>query len=420
MRLLRNDLGPTWLNKLANCLTPRRIRAQAIILMVCLWSGAIVDFSTSGTLDRVGNIKFQDFLVFYTSGKLVRQHRSNELFNQRTEAQETQALLERPAQIQLPTVYGPQVGFFFSPFSRMSFFTAASFWVAISILTYLLCCYWIWHACPSLYSARDLIISLVLAFPPFSHFVVRGQLSSVVLLCFVAAYYAFRSRHDWLAGLALGALIFKPQFLIGIVVILLWTRAWKNVTGLFIGCLAQLGLTWAYFGTEVMRTYASTLWHLPQMTTNLEPGVAHTQMHSLRSFWVLLFPWREVSATLYAISAIAVLYIAAKAWRSSGPLALRFSALVLATVLVNPHLFVYDLLVLAPVFFLVTDWMIQHLEHPWSPGVRALLYLSFLLPLFGPMAIWTHIQLSVIVFVGLLIVLTYILNQQTEYINWSN
>jgi hypothetical protein len=308
-------------------------------------------------------------------------------------------------------VYGPQVGLFFSPFSRPSFLTAATLWASASVLIYLFCCYGIWRACPALHSVGSLIV-LILAFPPFFHFVVRGQLSSIVLLCFVAAYYAFASGHVWLAGLALGTLIFKPQFLIGIVVILLWNRAWKSLAGILIGCLAQLGFAWAYFGTTVMREYARILWHLPQMAASLEPGVAQTQMHSLRAFWTLLFPWPEVSLSLYVFSAIGVIYIAAKAWSIPGPLALRFSALVLAVVLVNPHLFVYDLLVLVPMFFLLTDWAVQHPDHPWSRGVKPLLYLCFALPLFGPVAIWTHLQLSVIVFVGLLIVLTGILRQQ--------
>jgi len=34
-----------------------------------------------------------------------------------------------------------------------------------------------------------------------------------------------------------------------------------------------------------------------------------------------------------------------------------------------------------------------------------LLYLSFLLPLFGPLAHWTHLQLSVVVFVAIMWIL---------------
>src|ERR1051325_1059856 len=107
------------LNRLATWLTLRRIRAQAIILLVCLWSAALVDFSNVGLQDRSGNIKFQDFLVFYTSGKLVMQHHSDQLFDPQVQSREIQAVLGRPTQIQLPNMYGPQVGFVFSLFGRM-------------------------------------------------------------------------------------------------------------------------------------------------------------------------------------------------------------------------------------------------------------------------------------------------------------
>jgi hypothetical protein len=285
-------------------------------------------------------------------------------------------------------------------------------WTIVSVAIYLFGCYWTWRSCTALHSCRWLIVFVVLAFPPFFHFVVRGQLSSLVMVCFVAAFYAFQAKHEWLAGLALGSLIFKPQFMIGIVVILLAARAWKSIGGVLSGSLLQVGLCWIYFGTAVMRAYVTMLWHLPQTIRNLEPGVSQAQMHSLRSFWTLVFPWSDVSIVFYVVSSIAVLYISVKAWKSSGPVTLRFSILILATVLVNPHLFIYDLLVLVPLFFLASDWAIQHYEHASSPSLKALLYLSFVLPLFGPVAIWTHVQLSVIAFVGLLIVLVSILREE--------
>ena len=125
-------------------------------------------------------------------------------------------------------------------------------------------------------------------------------------------------------------------------------------------------------------------------------------MHSLRSFWTLLFRWPLAATALYLLSSIAIIALAATIWKSAAPLALRFSTLLLAAVLVNPHLFIYDLLALAPIFLLLADWSIENAPHPETPILRVLLYLAFLLPLFGPVARWTHIQLSVLIFVTLL------------------
>jgi hypothetical protein len=75
---------------------------------------------------------------------------------------------------------------------------------------------------------------------------------------------------------------------------------------------------------------------------------------------------------------------------------------VFAAVLVNPHLYIYDLLALGPAFLLLTDWSLQNLSNPAKPALDVLLYLAFLLPLFGPLALWTHLQISVVVFAALL------------------
>jgi len=397
---------PTWLATFSNWLTPRRIRAQAIVLALCLWSVAIWDFSNSGLMDRAGNIKFQDFLAFYTGGKLVAQHRSGELFDFAVQHKEYEALLGRQVQVSLPAVYGPQVSLFFSPWSRLPFLVAGSWWVIASALIYFFCCLWMWRACPALSSARDVVIPAILAFPPFFHFALRGQNSSLVLLCFAAAFFSFRSGRAWLAGFALGSLVFKPQFLPGILAILLSGFAWRSLAGVFAACSLQIGLAWSYFGTAVMRAYFVTLWHLPQISSSLEPGISQAQMHSLRSFWLLLLPWPAVAVSLYFLSSIFVLGMAARTWNSSASLSVRFSALTLATILVNPHLFVYDLLALAPAFFLLANWIREHSAHGPPASIPLLLYLSFLLPLLGPLTIWTHFQVSVVAFVGLLMALT--------------
>jgi hypothetical protein len=131
-------------------------------------------------------------------------------------------------------------------------------------------------------------------------------------------------------------------------------------------------------------------------------------MHSLQSFLEILIPWRPAVWSLYLLSSAAVIMIAATIWKGPSPLALRFSALTFAAALVNPHLYIYDLAALTPAFLLLTDWLIVNSHHPMKSPLAVLLYLAFLLPLFGPLAYWTHLQLSVVVFAAILWVLSRI------------
>jgi hypothetical protein len=81
---------------------------------------------------------------------------------------------------------------------------------------------------------------------------------------------------------------------------------------------------------------------------------------------------------------------------------MRYSALLLATVLLAPHLTVYDLVILAPAFLLLSDWIVSQPGHSATLPFKFLLYPAFVLPLLGPLARWTHFQLSVPVMAALL------------------
>ena len=82
---------------------------------------------------------------------------------------------------------------------------------------------------------------------------------------------------------------------------------------------------------------------------------------------------------------------------------------MLASVLVAPHLIVYDLVILAPVFLLMADWVLAQSAIAPAAGsasaMKVILYLTYLATLLsGPIARWTHLQVSVVVMSGLIYV----------------
>jgi len=383
-------------------LNPRRLRAQALVLAICLWGVCAVDYATPGLFDRAGNIKFQDFLQFPVAARLIAQDRASELYDDRVLADGIRAIVGRETSVYLQYFYGPQVALPFVPLVRFSFLAQAGIWVTFSMLIYFTCVYLLWKACSGLSSYPGLVALCAIAYPPLFHFFVRGQISAPALACFTAAFLAVRFHHDWLAGIALGLLAFKPQFLVAIPLVLLLAQAWKVFAGLALSAGAQLACTLIYFRPAVIRSYITMLLHSAGQPGTTELSLSPIQMHSLRTFWVLLIPWPRGVWALYALSSLAVIGMAAAVWKSSSPPALRFSALTLAAVLVNPHIYIYDLLVLAPVLLLVVDWSVSNLHRQSATKLLGLSYLAFILPLLGPLSRWTHVQVSVPVFVALL------------------
>ena len=393
---------PAWIESATKWLTPRRLRAQAIVLALCLWGVCAVDYATPGLVDRAGNIKFQDFIQFPIAARLIAQGRASELYNGQVLADGIRAIVGRDTHVYLQYFYGPQVALPFTPLLRLPFITQAEIWVTLSALLYFGCIYLLWRACPALRPYPALVAICAVAYPPLFHFFVRGQLSALVLVCFTAAGLAFLAHRDWTAGVALGFLAFKPQFLAGVILVLLLAQAWKPFASLALSACAQMTFIWIYFGQRVTRTYFAMLLHSASQPGTTELSLSPIQMHSLRSFWSLLIPWPTGVWLLYILGTLAVIAVTVVIWKSSSPPALRFSALILAAVLVSPHLYIYDLLALAPALLLLADWSLTHPQHPCTPALRGLLYLAFILPLFGPLSHWTHLQLSVPVFAALL------------------
>jgi len=380
-------------------LTERRVRRHALLLGLVMWSVYAVDLATPGLRDRAGLLKASDFLHFYTLGSLAAEGRGELLYDAQAQAAESLRRVPESEGVFFQPVYGPQVAILFAPLARLPYAWAAFLWVTLSALLYALCVRAVWKTCPHLSAHGNSVVLLAAAYPAFFQLAAHGQNSALALACFTGALLALRAEKRLLAGVAIGMLIYKPQLGLVAAVVFLAGGEWRMVIGAVAGAAAQLAAGWAYFGTPVMEAYAATLRQLPQMATVLEPKLY--QMHSLRAFWLLAVPWAGVAQALYLLTAVAVVLWAVAAWRSGAPLALRYAALLLATVLVTPHLTVYDLVVLAPALLLLGDWSLGHPEHKMNAGMRVALYLSFALPLLGTVTEVTRVQLSVVAFAAL-------------------
>ena len=384
----------------ASWLTAKRLRAHGLILALCLWSVYAWDVSAPGLRDRAGNLKGTDFLHLYTLGLLALAHRGADLYSMQAQAALAAQRVPDAAGIRYLPLYPPQVSIFFAPLARLPYLWALILWLTLSSLTYSLCCYAIWRISPNLRQHKLTVLILAFAFPAFWHLIAWGQTSALALAFFTVAYFALRAQREFLTGIALGCLIFKPQLAVASGIVFLVSLRWKVIAGALFGAAAQLAAACSYYGIDPLRGWFHTLLNVPALLPLLEPKVYQT--HSLRTFWSMLLPWPSVSLALYLVTAILVSALTIACWRGSFAMSLRYSTLLLASVLLAPHLTVSDLVILAPAFLLLSDWIVAHSNEPTAPSLKILLYLVFILPLIGPLARWTHFQLSVLVMAALL------------------
>jgi alpha-1,2-mannosyltransferase len=375
-------------------LTARRLRAHATILAWCLWGFYLWTLATPGFRDRNGNLKGTDFLHFYTLGSLAIEHRAADLYDMKAQAALAVQRVPGAAGIRYLPLYPPQVSLFFAPFAHFYYGWALSLWWACTAILYGACCYGIWRACPHLQSHAGTVAIAAVAFPAFWHLIAWGQTSALALACFTATYFLLRAKRELLAGLVLGCLIFKPQLGLAAAVVFLATGAWKIVAGAIISAIVELSVGVLYYGMQPLREYIHLLQRVGELFPLLEPKPYQT--HCLRSFWALLLPWAWLSFAAYVLTALLVVGLTIATWKCTESLALKYSSLLLASVLVAPHLTVYDLVILAPAVLLSCDWTLSQVPSSSTRRFGTLLYLIYALPLIGPLARITHVQLSVI------------------------
>lgn len=384
----------------AQWLTAKRLRAHGVLLGVALWSIYLWTLATPGLRDRNGNLKGTDFLHFYTLGALANARDGAHLYDMDVQAALAAKLVPAASGIRYLPLYPPQTSLLFMPLARLPYPWALSAWWTISAALYGACCFAIWRVCPSLHGYGSLVLILALAFPPFFHLIAWGQTSALALVCFTAAFLQLREGKQFTAGLALGLLAFKPQLGLAAALVFLIGGNWKVLSGAALSAAVEFSAGILVCGVRPLRQWIVQITHVGSIMPWLEPKPYQT--HCLRTFWSMLVPWAAASAFLYAVSGLAVIIVVGALWKRGDQVApsLRYSALLLATVLISPHLTVYDLVILAPAILLLAD---SALANPSSRGVLGtLLYFVYVLPLLGPLARWTHLQLSVIAIAALL------------------
>jgi alpha-1,2-mannosyltransferase len=377
-------------------LTLKRLRAHGAIVGLCLWSLYAWNIATPGLRDRNGNLKGTDFLHLYTLGSLAIAHRGSDLYDINAQAALAAQRVPEAAGIRYLPLYPPQVSIFFAPLAHLSYGWALIVWWACSAALYAICCYSLWRACPNLRQYAGTVVLLALAFPAFFHLIAWGQTSAAALACFTGMFFLLRDRREFLAGLVLGCLIFKPQLGLAAAILFVSLGAWKILAGAALSAAGELSLGVLYYGIEPLRHWLHMLRDVQSILPLLEPKPYQT--HSLRTFWSMLVPWQHLALALYVLSAAIVLGLTIACWKRSPavPMSLRYSALLLASALVAPHLTVYDLIILAPAFILLANWLVSQNPTRSAWWLGTLLYFAYMLPLLGPFSRWTHVQLSVI------------------------
>lgn len=348
-----------------------------------------------------------DFLQEWIGGYIVRQGDKSRFYDasyaQELEHDEALVGFQWRESEYFPLVYPPFYYLLVSPLSLLPFHAAAVVWAALMSTAYAAAwMLFVSSVCPdrerrARLSELACLLPASLLYMPLIESFTSSQKGGLLLLILMGTFYLFSTKRPYLAGVVFGLIAFKPQFALPIAFFMLWKRQGRFVlggitTGLVLVCLC------AALGTGVCRQYFEFSSRAGEYLHNA--GYDLTKSHAWSGFFALLLgetSWLLHPATIAASAA--TLGTVALALR--GPLepeSLRFrrqfSACIVATVLLSPHLYTYDLTVLLlPLGFLAVEAN-EHRTLPWGLGWIGLL-LFCLAGLSPGLAAATGVQLTV-------------------------
>lgn len=316
----------------------------------------------------------RDFLHFYTQGVIARQHDVHALYDVAAMASAADRALPGVPKHVFPPVYGPQVALFFAPMAALSYVSALYVWLAVTIVGSGACLYLVWRHADDRQALGAWVVAVLALGAPGLHFTLSfAQVSVLGLAAFTALWLALQHQRPFLAGVAVGLLAYKPQLGIVAAAVFVFHRQWRVVAGATMTVAVQALMAAACWGPSVFGDYVGALRRLPAFIDAMEPD-KHVAF-SMRAVLLALHVPSTASVVISLALSIVVVVIGVATWRASVPLALRYSALVFATLLVNPHLYGYDLLIATPAMLLAGAWA-WHRRRRVALTLLALLYIG--------------------------------------------
>lgn len=371
------------------------------LLLLPLWvfgAGELARFGWNsmapGPYERNGMIKGRDFVQFYVAGVLARENAWSTLYDV-AELEHAVGRIVPPAAGQIPApLYGPQVALFFAPFSRLSYLDARWWWCAVSALMYFLAAAVVIRTSAPLRGRQVIAWITIVCNPALAMLLATGQTGAIAVTAWALAAAALANGRLLLFGASLGLLAYKPPLVIGAIPVLVILGHWRALGGAVLSAAGQWATVVIITGIDPWREYIAAMAHVPRLYF-LTDTLPH-QKQSLAGFFQLLAGPGVVATVLTGLATVAVLGLW---WRHRGDqrTAWLLPMLAATTVLLSPHLYVYDLVVLMPALLIVADALWRHGGSPRERTLRWAGYAVLFGPFSGVLALSTGVQFSTLI-----------------------
>lgn len=381
----------TGLSRTDRLITRARVRAAAISMIAVTLIGLIALFWTAhGTVDSLGRPIGTDFSNVWTAGWMADHGRAPQAWDWPTQYAVQQQVHRNAAIPFYGWHYPPPFLIIATLLAQLPYVVALLLWQGTTLALALLL---VRRLLPG---QRDAIL-VALGAPVVMVCIGHGQ-NAFLTATLLGAGMMLLDRRPWLAGVLLGALVYKPQFAVLIPVLVLARgrgRAFLSA-GLTVAllCLATLFL----WGWPVWQAFIDSL----PLTRHIVVESGATGWEKIQSPFAAIRQWGGSIAFAYAVQGVvtALAILAAALVARRGAMELRGAAALSAALLCTPYVLDYDHVLLGiAIAFLWAD-IARRGTMRWEPTWLAYAWAA---PLFGrALSELAHVPVNLIAAIAIL------------------
>ena len=323
-------------------------------------------YTSSGLLSAVGDPVASDFTMFWIASGLILDGAAAAVFDWPGMMAAEHALVPGMSGV-LGWSYPPIFMLYVAPLALVPFLLSYALWIAASFAAMA-------AVIRKIAPARQ-TIWLLLGFPATLICAGHGKNGFLTAALFGGALILLNKR-PVVAGVLIGLLAFKPQFGLLIPLALLAGRQWTAFAAATVTTVVLVAGTAALFGPETWLAFWNNL-----AVINQKMAEGHVPILKMTSLFATLRVHgvdASIAYALHGVLAAAVAAVVAWVWHRRRATAGSAAVLIVGALLVSPHVYDYDLPVLAVAIALI-GWA-AYSSKP-LPGERAVLVLAWLTPM---------------------------------------
>jgi hypothetical protein len=339
-------------------------------------------------LDLHGNPLGTDFLSFWSASNLLWQGRPEAAYDHAA----LYAIEQSVGGPDCPLytwLYPPMAFLVVAPLAALPYFPALTAWLGITFIGYLTA---LWQFLPD----RRTLIPMI-AFPPVFINLGHGQ-NAFLSAALLGWGLILLPRRPWLAGILMGALIYKPQLGLLLPVALLAAGHWRALFGAVVSVVVLSAASYGLLGAEVWAAFLAKSEYSRQV---LEQGLVPWQkmISSFAAARMLGAPVGLAWAmqTLVSLSSAAVVW---RVWRAPTSYPVKVATVTIGTLLAAPLALDYDATVLGIAITALAADGLRRRFLDWEISILAGVWMTSLL--WRPIAMATDIPLGALAIMLLL------------------